>query len=1009
MVNIDYTSEQLEVINSRARVKRVIACAGAGKTWVITKSIIEVLKKNLCSPMQILGLTFTKNAAENMRKRIRDNVSNITHNELDIFTFNAFGNEIIKENSFKLGLGKDYKILSSAESWRLIYEVFRNYSFNCIKIKKSPGKAVQDILFFIESLKNNLVSGEEFKNYLTNHENILNEYKSKALMREDKEAIEEQKELLSIYNLYESFKKENNSVDYADQVYLPYFLLLNDKNLHSYYAGKYKYIFVDEFQDTNIAQAYLLSMLNSGKNNITVVGDDDQGIYSFRGACVENILNFHEWENFKNSKVDDFYLTTNFRSGAGIISIINDLIKKNENRFPKKLKPSSKSGHSEIIFLNNPTHDMEAEKIAKMIKKLDAEGMKLKDIAIFARAKNFSQITKKLDDYNVKYELIGSKTFYYEREVLFIIAWLYVIYDIFDEIHLTYLLKSDKYKIGDRDIFFLKRDKNGTIIDLIEGIGNSGSNPYISLDAKKRLSSFINELKDYISKSKNFRLKELISFIYKNSGLKDDLNSSFGPSSRKKVGNIETLIKVANDFEEDLGGGGLESFNTYLKDVAKTDFEGPDSLGLSKENSVKIMSIHAAKGLEFEAVFLPMLWKKDYIGKRDNRKYSIPSNLRKDSKIWKERKNYTSRKKFKNALKQLKTEEERRIFYVACSRAKKLLVLSHSDFEDESDRSSGKSKKLIVPFFSDIAGNQNIKLIKEKDAGFVRNVNQDSNHKVADFESIIAKLDIGGRIVPKTIDINWEKVEKDLVKELDKIKVSSKKTNPEVINTDKGKADKFYSLTNLLEYMKCPRLYQWKNAYKIPGPVNKSLEIGEKVHFAIEKITNLKLKNKEIEEEKLISNLEEELRPYVKTYINSDFFKLDKVRIMGLEQLIYLQLDGHIITTKLDRLDKNGHEGFRVIDYKISSHFKKNILHLNQLQAYALAVADIYNSNPEDITCILFYLKDNKSSNHVFQKEKLDSFKGKLLDIIREINLNKFPAKKNNYCKNCHYNQYCRV
>ncbi|MDD3818620.1 MAG: ATP-dependent DNA helicase [Actinomycetota bacterium] len=883
------TQEQLNIINSSVGVKRIIACAGSGKTHTITSSIIKILNEEICSPDNILVLTFTRNAAENMRARVGKNIkTGIDSESIDIFTFNSFGNDIISENNFEFGLGKDFNIINSSQSWQIIYEIFDELNFEYIKAKKKEGEFVQNLLNYIENLKNNLISVSEFREYLDNYTEILSSYKSKALRRKEEESINIQRELFFIYQEYENRKMKSNCIDYSDQVFLPYFLLKERKSIRARYSRRYKYIFVDEFQDTNVAQAYLLSLLyEPDYNRLVVVGDDDQGIYSFRGACVENILDFHKFDKFKDHPVYDFYLTTNFRSGSNIINTINNIISANKKRFTKELKPESIKKESEVIFYSKKTHTEEAFEIAEMIKHLASEGVSLKEIAILARRKRFEKIIKALDANGIKYELIGGKNFFFEPEILFIVSWLKIIEDINDEISLSYILKSDKYKICDRDIYFIKRKPENPEekVSLINGILDSAKNPHISEETKKRLKDFLTSLGLYIKNSGELELKELVSLIVEDSGMMSELRSKFGPTARRKIKNIESLIKVSSDFQQSYSRRNLSSFITYLRDVAKTDYDNPETIEFSGENSVKIMSIHAAKGLEFEVVFLPALWKSDYMGRNRSKDYMIPAGLRKDNSLWKEIKNYKSEVEFKKALDNIKFEEERRIFYVACSRAKRMLVLSYSEFEDDEACSNESARpKEIVPFFDDIVNKDNdgrLRIVNREGLEFIRN-NYDkklyNNYydymEVFNFAGLTANDDEKRKnmkikenkrnnllFTEKKLSDLQKKLASDILR---KISLDQKegKINKEGENSSGDeeseiirrvnmaasliagdsylhikKDENFFPLTQILDYKKCPLLYKWKYVYLIPEKSSEELEWGEKLHKYIENIT----------------------------------------------------------------------------------------------------------------------------------------------------------------------------
>lgn len=877
---IKSTNQQIEVLKNDIPVKRVIACAGSGKTWVLTGSIANILKSGKVSPGEVLALTFTKNAAENMRMRVIKLLKDINITLYpDIYTFNSFGNEIIYENSFELGLGKDFSMITNSQSWQLLYKVFRKVNISHLKIGNNPGVFLQKLLVFIQDIKNNIISLDDFRNYIKEHEKILSGFKSKALRSEEMEISKLSHELFEIYLEYEKIKSISNVIDYADQVFLPYLLLSRRKVLREKYRLKYKYIFIDEFQDTNVAQARFLTLLyKKGHNRIMIVGDDDQGIYSFRGACVDNILDFDKWDCFRDDSVKNFYLSVNFRSGPEIIDSVQRIISENKRRFKKVFTAYDDKKESAVFFNIDQTLEDESKSIAMYIKDIiNNTGIRPGDIAIISRRKRFEKIIGALNKDGIKYNLIGSKNFYYEPEILFLVSWLKVIDNIYDELSMVYLLKSKKYRIGDRDIFFLKNSIQGSgKTALIDGIRNCHINELINSETKERLRLFLESLSLYIKSSRVLDLKELISLIFEESGLSVELKSGFGQIYRKKIQNIENLIKIASDFKQGPSERGHTSFILYLKDVARTDYDDPDTMEVSKENTIKIMSIHASKGLEFDVVIVPMLWKNDYLGRSNtNQGFVIPSSLRKDSDIWARKKDFSSTRAFKEELKGLKTEEERRIFYVACSRARKILLLSHSCFENREDVIDEKKKsKEIVPFFLDLVrGNDHIRPIGAEAVEFLENIEghgkinestaairlpRSKNTKAEvrylaqknyDWKSIEEKLapvakmieeDLAGGIKKYLSEHPGTRISSSIIREIKRYIAESKRTEKVEICGEKAVARRTtFSLTPLLDYLECPAMYKWKYIYSIAAESDRKMMIGEDIHKFIERITIL--------------------------------------------------------------------------------------------------------------------------------------------------------------------------
>ncbi len=1046
------TAQQIEVLESDTPVKRVIACAGSGKTWVLTGSIVNILKSGRISPDEVLALTFTKNAAENMRKRVMQSLGDINISLYpDIYTFNSFGNEIIYENSFELGLGKDFRMITSSQSWQLLYKVFKKVNISHLKIGNNPGVFLQKLLAFIQDVKNNIISLGDFRDYIKEHEKILGGFKSKALRNEEMEITGLSRELFEIYLEYEEIKSMSNVIDYADQVFLPYSLLSKRKALREKYRSKYKYIFIDEFQDTNVAQARFLTLLyKKGHNKIMIVGDDDQGIYSFRGACVDNILDFDKWDCFRDDSVKNFYLSVNFRSGPEIIDSVQRIISENKRRFEKVFTAYDDKKESAVFFNIDQTLEDEAKSIAGHIKDIiNNTGIKPGDIAIISRRKRFEKIIKALDKNGIKYNLIGSKNFYYEPEILFLVSWLKAIDNIYDELSMVYLLKSRKYHIGDRDIFFLKnsgpgRGKTG----LVDGIRNCHNNKLISREAKERLRSFLESLSLYIKKSGVLDMKELISLIFEDSGLSVELKSGFGESCRRKLQNIESLIKIASDFRQESYERGYESFILYLKDVARTDYDDPDTMEISKENSVKIMSIHASKGLEFEAVIMPMLWKNDYLGRSNrNQGFTIPSSLRKDNGIWVKKKDFSSTRAFREELKGLKTEEERRIFYVACSRARKILLLSHSRFENREDADDEKKKpKEIVPFFPDLVrGNKHIRPLGAEAAEFLESI---EGHGSINKSAEVIKLP-GGKNIKIEVrqaaqkNYDWKSIEKKLAsmaKMIEKdpgggikkylseypdagMSRSDIKEIREYISRSKG-IEKMkicirketaahrtaFSLTPLLDYLECPAMYKWKYVYSIAMQSDKKMMIGEDIHKFIERITIL-CSDRDIDDI-LKMGVPDGIKPYIETFLASRFARLssDMPGKMFLERLFYFKTGDHIITGKIDRVDCTS-KGIEIIDYKMSKGKTGDmpVRYKRQLMTYISAVSDIMEVPVKDIKGTLMYLGSGRNITIEGSRKSAGENNAVLEEAAGKIIMGEFdPIERSDCPKECEYLHLCR-
>ena len=1100
-MKFNLTKEQDEIINSDYPIKRILACAGSGKTSVLTENIIKILSDNLCKPSEILALTFTNNAAENMREKIREKLNyNNDIDSIDIYTFNSFGNKIIIENSFYLGYGKNFQLINDVQAWQIIYEIFKDYSFNSLKAGKNIGEFVNHLLEYIWNLKNNLITLQEIKYYINNYEKYLCNFKSKSLLKEEEEKIPIIKELSDIYEYYEKIKRENNYIDYADQVFLPYFLFKENEVLRKKYILKYKYIFVDEFQDTNNAQAYLLSMIYSKKfNKLMIVGDDDQGIYGFRGACIENIQDFNYFTENVSNEIKTFFLTTNFRSGKNIINFTNFILSDNKRREEKIIKPENNEKKSAVVFLKTDYLEEEADKISEIILKLNFAGYRYKDIAILCRKKRFNNIIKSFKKFNIKYELVGSKSYFYEPEIIFLVSWLKVINNIYDDESIIYLLKSGKYKISDRDIYFLRKlnsefeNYNKNELEninlnnfsknaIINSLRNIEISEYFSEETKQRFKSFLNELNYYLENYKLLPLNAVINLIFHYSGLYDELNSRFGSIAKKKIRNVENLIKLAYEFEENNFNVDFDSFIIYLKEIAKTDYEDPDLQVISNENSVKIMSIHASKGLEFKVVFLPMLWEQNFKPRKSQASnFELPSLLRKDGKIYKDKYLYTSVKKYQDELKNILLEEERRIFYVGCSRAREILILSYPQYENQSDiLNNNLNQKNLLPFIKDILlKEKNIILFEGKTKDYLQ---ENFNIKEGFYINNLDKLKV---IFDETYNYNnlrnnnksykskknnvanllnesvFKNIERSLaanmndIKKVKSIDLLSSLDNEIFINkfldgvnfnlTDSKNTLKEklqnnndnYSLTEILDFYKCPILYKYKYEINLPEPESIDEVIGTKVHIFLQYITsfcfkllkenkldkykNLKLNYQNLIEKKINNNEEEiskeidetldfkdlNLLKYIKNFFNSDLLSLDSCENVLTEQLFYWKINSFYLTCKIDRIDFLNNKTIRIYDYKTSTN-KNDDNYLFQIKTYICGISDLYNISVDNIEGIIFYLGDgSKNIVKITNKEKENTINN-ILNIIENIKNADFNNINFQKCKNfCNFKDFC--
>ena len=584
--------KQGEAINFKEGPCLVLAGAGSGKTKVLTERIIKLIEDGV-SPQNILAITFTNKAAKEMKDRISLKLDNVANN-IFVGTFHSFGLKIIRENFRELGFERNISIIDKEDMNSIIKKILKEYN---VDTKLVPIKYVINKISFA---KNENLTPEEYSKFMKGY-------------------VDET--VIKVFTKYISVLKSNNSVDFDDLLLLPLQLFKNNKTILDKYQEHYKYILVDEYQDTNTVQYDLCKVLASKYKNIFVVGDIDQSIYGWRGANYENILNFEK--DYKEAHL--VILEENYRSTKNILDAANSVVKHNVKRKEKKLI-STKDLGEKIKYIRCYSEIDEAKEVVEEIKKLVLSGKKYSDIGILYRTNAQSRVIEEaLLKENIPYKVVGSYYFYNRKEIKDLIAYLTLIYNPKDNESLERIINVPKRKIGNKTIEKIREKANDAGISMFEAIKDGSA-----LDFKNLILKLIDE-------SKKLNLSDLIDQILNLSGMKNELETMGDLDSEIRLENLEEFKSIALAFEE----RGIYSLEEFLENIALvSDF------GQYKEvdDCVNVMTLHSAKGLEFDVVFLT--------GMEEN---VFPH--------------------FRSMDNEDELEEERRLCYVGITRAKEKLYL----------------------------------------------------------------------------------------------------------------------------------------------------------------------------------------------------------------------------------------------------------------------------------------------------------------------------------------------
>ena len=589
--------KQLEAVKTTEGPLLILAGAGSGKTRVLTTRIAYLIKEKNIDPYNILAITFTNKAAKEMKERVINLIGSVGY-DMQISTFHSFGLTIIKENFKLLGYKPNFTILDSDDTLTLIKKIMKESN---IDPKIYNPKAIKNS---ISSAKSELIDANSYSKY------VGSDYEEKVL---------------TVYKQYEDRLISNNTLDFDDLLMKPIELFNNNKEVLKKYQERFKYILIDEYQDTNEAQ-YILSKYMSAKyKNICVVGDDAQAIYSWRGANYKNILNFEK--DYKNAKT--IYLEENYRSTKTILNAANNVIKNNIDKKDKNLWTSNEDG-KKIIYKRTLSEKEESLYVADEIKKLINDGTDKSEIAVLYRTNAQSRaIEEAMLENHIPYKVIGSFYFYNRREIKDLIAYLKLIYNTYDDISLLRVINTPKRGIGQKTIENLS----------IKAVTEKKS-IYEVIESGKELI-FKNIIEEIIKEKDKLSLTELVDLVLDKSGIRQELVSEKSIEADIRLENLEEFKTITRNFEENNGIVSLEEFLEQITLVS--DIEEHKN----NEDVVTLMTVHSAKGLEFENVFIIGLEEGIFPHKNS-------MDLRED------------------------LEEERRLCYVAITRAKKKLYLVNS-------------------------------------------------------------------------------------------------------------------------------------------------------------------------------------------------------------------------------------------------------------------------------------------------------------------------------------------
>jgi len=976
--------EQKEAVVHGKGPLLIVAGAGTGKTTVITQRIAYLIEKGEAKPEEILAVTFTDKAAEEMEERV-DKLLPYGYVDLWISTFHSFCERVLREYALDIGLPADFKVLDNTAGWLLVYRNLDKFSLNYYKPLGNPTKFIQALISHFSHCKDQGIYPEDYLEY-------AEKLKTRDDAPEDNET-ERLKEVAGAYQVYQRLLLENSVLDFGDLINYCLKLFKERPPILKKYREKFKYILVDEFQDTNWAQYELIKILAEPKNNLTVTADDDQMIYLWRSASFNNIIQFSK--DFPKAK--KISLVKNYRSYQNILDLAYKFIKANDpnrleyvNKINKKLI-AEKKGQGLVEHIHAKTLDEEVRKTIKRILEIlkkDKEA-NYNDFAILVRANDTANpFIRALERAGLPYQFLASKGLYSKPVVLDVISYFKLLDNYHESPAVYRILNMPFLEIPAQDIMKLTQYSYKRTKSLYEAMEELPLVPGISSPTQEKIVSLLGLIKNHTILAQKRSVSEiLVAFLQESGYLKYLVNKD----DKEQLDLLNQFYKRVKNFE---GTTQEPTLNNFMREInleiesgeqGKLEFDpeqGPDML--------KVMTIHGAKGLEFKYVFLVNMVDKRFPTIERKELIELPEDLIKDIK----------------PTGDVHLQEERRLCYVAITRAKKdIYFTSAEDY-------GGQRKKKLSRFLIEMG-------YKEK-------------FQISNF-----------------------KFQNGLLEEKPKILNLKSKISPSYL-------PEHFSYSQLAAFDKCPLQYKFAFILKVPTRGKAVFSFGKTMHNTFYNFLKYINENNKNSQSNLFGFKNEEtlrqghsaepgrspqgelntlIQIYEKNWIDEwyenkkqkeEYYKLGRKIVkdfykefskkppkilkiqneIALEMPFNLKIGEYTLYGVVDRIDElsgglpAGRQEVAIIDYKTGN--SKDKLYLDdkeQLLIYQIAAEEVFKIKPKEL--IYHYLNNNKKASFLGSEKEIEKMKEKIIREIEEIKTSNFKPTPGWQCGFCDFKDIC--
>jgi ATP-dependent DNA helicase UvrD/PcrA len=1016
-INLNY--EQKQAVTHTGSPLLVIAGPGSGKTRVIIERVMYLIRSGI-KPSEILCLTFSEKAAEEMKQRL-EKLVDIT--EMEISTFHSFAMEVLDDNVLDSGIGMSSGVIKRSAQlvWGLKH--IDDFKLEHLEIGNNAVELIESIIEGISTFKDELISPEELQEY-------IDAKLQKEIPDEEKDFFLKLSDLCKVYFKYQKFQRSKAVIDFDDMVVQTVELFKRKLNVLTKYQKRFRHILVDEFQDNNFAQLELVKMM-AKNGNITVVGDDDQSIYRFQGAYLTNFQDFQS--SFPKTTI--VTLNRNYRSPQNIVNLASQLLEGVPERHPKKLKSEHEEGNQ--ITITECSHESaEVEYVVKTINELVGKSINRRDgtndpltyqdfVILSRRKMEGKKFAKALKSHGLPVTFIGESNIFSAPVIRDMMAYLLIANSpTTSGIEITRLMKN--HGITEQNIAFInhtaKRNAydDPTDIDFVfETMKNCDG---LQITQKDEVKELVEQIKKIIRLESTSTISDIVYKIMMSvTDLYKRAIQSNTPENRRNQLLLKEIYNISLEYESLNPQGTLDDFINYLSLMGKFDLELKE--GSELDNSIQVTTIHQSKGKEFPVVFIVDVSTNKLPLRYQAKTFYVPNDLSKGIKRQEDE-------------KELYMQEERRLFYVAITRAQNLLFMTYAKKYGQNIRETKPSKFLeelkfnknpIINFIQ-FAGSNGETLLQEEER--LEKIKQQLQEKaVRSLNQMHLKSAIQRIIELAKVKHFEENGSMNNFNPADVLKVDDADGNFEAEIQGKkiplfNKADLRLSASKIVTYQDCPLKFKFENILGVPTPPRTYFDIGTSIHSVAEHLTELQKDGTELTEELALEILskewnsnafqsethenqaKEKAKEMVKTYLR--WIKENPNTPIAVEQRFTIEIGGIPFNGFIDRIEKTPDGEFEVVDFKTGSVYENNksIKENPQMNIYALGTQKIYGKLPKRAS--LFYLKHDKIVSNEIEKENVERTRKVIEENVKAILNEEFKATPSyQVCRNCGFWNIC--